>query len=67
MQNGVVKRKNITIIEMARTLLKDANLANVSWKEVVNIVVYLFNRVHIRKNHTKSPYELWNGRPPTMK
>lgn len=28
-QNGVVQRKNKTIIEMARTMIKDANLADV--------------------------------------
>lgn len=64
--NGVVERKNRTVIEMVRTMMKYANLANVYWKEV-HTIVYILNRVHIRVNHTKIPYELWNGRPHTMK
>lgn len=52
---------------MARTMMKYTNLANVYKKEAMHIVVYILNRVHIRVNHTKTPYELWYGRPPTMK
>lgn len=52
---------------MARKILKDANLANGYWKEVEHIDVYILNRVQIRVNHTKTPYELLNGIPPTMK
>lgn len=43
---------------MAKTMMKDANLVDVYWKEVVHIVVYILNRVQIRVNHTKIPYEL---------
>lgn len=52
---------------MARTMMKVVNSANVYWKETVHTVVYIFIRVNIRVNYTKTPYELWNERPPTMK
>lgn len=65
--NGEVERKNSIVIEMARTMTKDATFANVYWKEVVHTIVYILNMVQIRVNHTKKPYEVWNGRPHTMK
>lgn len=51
-QNEVVERKNRTVVEMAKTMLKDANLPNVYGKEVVHTVVYVFNKVQIKVNHT---------------
>lgn len=48
-------------------MLKDANLPNVYWKEYVHIVVYILNRVQVRVNHTKTPYELWHGKVHTIK
>ena len=35
-QNGVVERKNITLQEMARTIIHENNLAKHLWAEVVN-------------------------------
>lgn len=52
---------------MARTMLKDSNLPNVYWKKFVHNIVYLLNRFLIKVNHTKTPYEFCNGRPPTIK
>lgn len=65
-QNGAEERNNRNVIQMARTMLKDANLGNVYWKEVVHTVVYIPKRGQIRVKHTKIPNELQNGRP-TMK
>ncbi|GKG13957.1 putative ribonuclease H-like domain-containing protein [Tanacetum coccineum] len=35
-QNGVVKRRNMTLIEAARTMLVDSKLPTTFWAEVVN-------------------------------
>ncbi|KAL8109056.1 hypothetical protein AgCh_025230 [Apium graveolens] len=35
-QNGVVERKNRTLVEAARAMLHDANLSNSFWEEAVN-------------------------------
>jgi transposase InsO family protein len=35
-QNGVVKRKNMTLIEMARTMLDEYKTSNRFWAEAVN-------------------------------
>jgi hypothetical protein len=43
-QNGVAERKNQTIMNMARTLLKEKSLSNTFWDEAVACSVYLLNR-----------------------
>ena len=42
-QNGVLERKNRTIVEMARSLLKGKELPNYFWAEAVATSVYLLN------------------------
>lgn len=42
-QNGVVERKNITVMEMARSLLKSKDLPNLFWAEAIVTSVYLIN------------------------
>lgn len=66
-QNVVVERKNKTIKEMARTMLNEANLPNVYWKEAVHTKVYTLNRVQLRVKNKMTPYELWNDRKPSVK
>ncbi|GJY91584.1 putative ribonuclease H-like domain-containing protein [Tanacetum coccineum] len=60
-QNRVAKRKNITLIETARTMLADSKLATTLWAESVNTTCYVQNRVLVIKPHNKTPYELFLG------
>ncbi|KAL8114400.1 hypothetical protein AgCh_021310 [Apium graveolens] len=46
-QNGVVERKNRTLVEAARTMLQDANLPTSFWEEAVNTAWYTQNRFTI--------------------
>ena len=66
-QNGVVERKNRTIQEAARTMLNEGKLADGYWREVVYTTVYVQNRGQLRVNSDKNPYELWFGRPTSVK
>ncbi|GJY16890.1 ribonuclease H-like domain-containing protein, partial [Tanacetum coccineum] len=43
-QNGVVERKNMTLIKAARTMLADLLLPTVFWAEAVNTACYVLNR-----------------------
>jgi hypothetical protein len=52
---------------MARTMLNEANLSDKFWREAVNTIVYILNRGKNRVNNNKTPYELWKGRPVTIK
>nr|GEY76807.1 hypothetical protein [Tanacetum cinerariifolium] len=65
-QNGVAKRRNRTLIEEARTMLADAKLLVTFWAKAVNTVCYVQNRVLVNKSQNKTPYELFNGRTPTI-
>ncbi|GJW92223.1 putative ribonuclease H-like domain-containing protein [Tanacetum coccineum] len=65
-QNGVAERKNITLIEAARTMLADSKLPTTFWAEAVNTSCYVQNRVLVIKPHNKTPYELFHGRTPSL-
>ncbi|GKB67204.1 putative ribonuclease H-like domain-containing protein, partial [Tanacetum coccineum] len=43
-QNGVAKRKNKTLIEVAKTMLADSFLPNTFWAEAVSTACYVLNR-----------------------
>nr|GEU50424.1 retrovirus-related Pol polyprotein from transposon TNT 1-94 [Tanacetum cinerariifolium] len=60
-QNGIAKRKNMTLIEAARTMLTDLLLPIPFWAEAVNTAFYVQNRVLVTKPHNKTPYELLHG------
>nr|GFA33677.1 hypothetical protein [Tanacetum cinerariifolium] len=61
-QNGIIERKNRTLIEAARTLLADSLLPIPFWAEAVYTACYVQNRVLVTKPHNKNPYELLHGR-----
>nr|GEW63514.1 hypothetical protein [Tanacetum cinerariifolium] len=65
-QNRVAKRKNMTLIEAARTMLADSFLPTTFWVEAVNTACYVLNRVLVTKPQNKTPYELLTGRQPII-
>ncbi|GJR73853.1 putative ribonuclease H-like domain-containing protein [Tanacetum coccineum] len=65
-QNIVAERKNMTLIEAARTMLADSKLPTTFWAEAVNTACYVQNRVLVIKPHNKTPYELFLGRKPAL-
>ena len=66
-QNGVVERKNRTLIEAARTMLQDANLPTSFWAEAINIACYIQNRTLVNKLVGNTPYFIMRRRKPTSK
>jgi len=66
-QNGVVERKNKVIQELARVIIHSKNLSQHFWGEAVNIVYHIINRVYLRPETNKTPYEIWRGKKPTVK
>lgn len=65
-QNGVVERKNRTLVEMARAMLCDSGLPKYLWGEAINIACYILNIALIRKGMNKTPYEIWKGSKPKI-
>nr|GEU69218.1 hypothetical protein [Tanacetum cinerariifolium] len=64
--NKIAKRKNMTLIEAARTMLADSLLPIPFWAKAVNTACYVQNRVLVTKPHNKTPYELLLGRTPSI-
>ncbi|WVZ63381.1 LOW QUALITY PROTEIN: hypothetical protein U9M48_013018 [Paspalum notatum var. saurae] len=66
-QNGVVERKNRTLVEMARTMLDEHRTPRRFWAEAVNTARYIANRIFLRAFLGKTSYELRFGRQPGVK
>ncbi|KAL8096136.1 hypothetical protein AgCh_037185 [Apium graveolens] len=65
-QNGVVERKNRTLIEAARTMLEEAKLPTYFWAEAVQTACFTQNATLINK-HGKTPYEMVKNKKPNLK
>ncbi|GKD12748.1 retrovirus-related pol polyprotein from transposon TNT 1-94 [Tanacetum coccineum] len=57
-QNGVVERRNQTLVEVARTMLIFSKVPLFLWAEAINTACYTQNRSLIRLRYNKTPYEL---------
>ena len=65
-QNGVVEKRNHTLMDMVRSMLSNSYLPISLWMEALKTVVYLLNRVPT-KIVLKTPFELWTGRKPSLR
>ena len=65
-QNGVVERKNRTIMGLVRSMLKEKELPLELWGEAVSTCVYVLNRSSTKGVKGKTPYEKWNKRKPNV-
>lgn len=61
-QNGVEERKNRTIMEMARSMLKAKHFPNDYWVEVVTCAAYILNRCPTKSVQNIVLEEAWSGR-----
>ena len=65
-QNGVVERKNRTVVGLKRSMLKDKSLPLKLWGEAINTCVYVLNRSSTKSLQGKMPYEMWSGKKPKL-
>ncbi|GJW08411.1 retrovirus-related pol polyprotein from transposon TNT 1-94, partial [Tanacetum coccineum] len=65
-QNGVVERRNRTLIKVARTMLIYAKALLFLWAEAVATACYTQNHSIVRLRHGKTPYELLHDKPPDL-
>jgi len=65
-QNGVAKRKNRVIVEMARSMLNEKGLPNSFWAEVVNIALYILNKSATKVVDGKTPQDAYFGKKPLV-
>nr|GEW00803.1 hypothetical protein [Tanacetum cinerariifolium] len=65
-QNGVVERRNRTLIEAARTMLIYAKVPLFLWAEAVATACYTQNCSIIRLHYGKIPYEILQDKSPGL-
>ncbi|KAK1408428.1 hypothetical protein QVD17_40194 [Tagetes erecta] len=65
-QNGAVERRNRTILNMVRSLLKAMKMPQQLWAEAVRHSVYLLNRMYTKALNNCTPYEALKGRKPNL-
>ena len=65
-QNGVAERKNRTVLDMVRSMLKSKNMSKEFWAEAVECAVYVQNRCPHKKLGDQTPQEAWSGQKPTV-
>jgi hypothetical protein len=65
-QNGVVERKNRTLLDMARTMLDEYKTSDRCWAEAINTACYSINRLHLHRILKKTSYELLTGKKPNV-
>nr|GEY65318.1 retrovirus-related Pol polyprotein from transposon TNT 1-94 [Tanacetum cinerariifolium] len=65
-QNRVVKRRNRTLVEAARTMLIFSRAPLFLWAKAIATACFTQNRSIIHHRFNKTPYELINGRKPDI-
>ncbi|GJY00202.1 retrovirus-related pol polyprotein from transposon TNT 1-94 [Tanacetum coccineum] len=66
-QNGVVERRNRTLVEAARKMLSASKLPLFFWTEAIATACYTQNKSIIIPTHEKMAYHIINDRKPSIK
>lgn len=66
-QNGIAERRIRTTYDSVRCLLYQSGLNERFWDEAALCAVYLRNRSPTSRSKTKTPYEAWFKKAPSMK
>ncbi|GJS63756.1 retrovirus-related pol polyprotein from transposon TNT 1-94 [Tanacetum coccineum] len=65
-QNGVVKRRNRTLVEAAHTMLIFSKSPKFFWAEAIATACFTQNLSIVHTRYNKTPYELIHGRKPNV-
>jgi transposase InsO family protein len=65
--NGTAERKNKTIVNMVRSMIKEKSLPHYLWGEATATAAYLLNRCPTKRMENVTPEEAWSGVKPCVK
>jgi transposase InsO family protein len=65
-QNGVMERKNRTLLDMARTMLDECKTLDRFWAEAINTSCYSIHRLCLHRILKKTSYELLTSKKPNV-
>jgi transposase InsO family protein len=65
-QNGIVERKNRTLLDMARTMPDEYKTPDRFWVEAINTDCYSINWLYLHRILKKTLYELLTGKKPIV-
>jgi len=65
--NGVAERRNHTILNMVRSMIKKKNLPHSFWGEAAMTAVYMLNPCPTKWLNSMVPEEAWTGVKPSVK
>jgi transposase InsO family protein len=65
-KNGVVERKNRTLIDKARTMLGEYKTPERFWSKAVNTACHAINRLYLHRLLKKKSYELLTSNKPNV-
>nr|GEW53629.1 retrotransposon protein, putative, unclassified [Tanacetum cinerariifolium] len=66
-QNGIVERRNRTLVEAARTVLSIVKVPLFFWTEAIATACFTQNCSLVIPRHEKTPYHIINDRKPSVK
>jgi len=64
--NGVAERRNRTILNMARSMIKGKRMPHYFWGEETSIAVYILNRCPTKRLQGYTPEEAWSEKKPSV-
>ena len=65
--NGIVERRNRTILNMVRCMLKQKNLPYNFWGEAAMTSTHVLNRCRTKRLNSMVPKEAWSSNKPSIK
>ena len=58
-QNGEAERKNRTMVEMARCVLREMCFPNMYWENAIHSAIYILNKISTKMVKYSTPSEAW--------
>lgn len=65
--SGLAERRNKTLLNMARCMLRGKGMPHCYWEEAVSTAAYVLNRFPTRRIKNVTPEEAWRGCKPSAK